>query len=419
MCLVSWRERTWSPSVRSSSVRVILTTLLSRSTRVCIAALMFGAPASGAQAQDDPSAPKVVIVEPTADALLVGTMTFKALVLPESVATKSVEVFLDGAAVPVCEIDQRPFECTFAVPERIARHTIRAVANLANGGRAVATVVTAAGVQVDVETNAVLVPVVVTDRRGRFVKGLARESFSVFENGVAQPVTFVAAENIPIDIVVAIDVSESMRPSLDQLKTVAKRFLSSVDDLKRSNANAKVTMLGFNDRTFVLARPDSILADQLTAMDRLSAFGGTALYDAILRSIDLLGTEISRKAIVVFTDGDDRNSLASVDPVLRRVRDSDATVYVITQGDQANSSTTRKAMGALAETSGGRAFRVGRVDQLDGVLQYIVEDLTNQYLMGYDPKNTAKDGSFRQITVKTPVKSHTIRAREGYHAPSR
>jgi Ca-activated chloride channel family protein len=236
---------------------------------------------------------------------------------------------------------------------------------------------------------------------------------------VPQVITYADVENVPIDVVVAVDISGSMIPSMPKLKMTVKKFLEALATIGRAKTHVNVTVLAFNDRTFVIAKPDDTLVNRTAAIDSLRAFGGTSLYDALLNAIDLLGKDISRKAIIMFTDGDDRSSLASIDPVEKRIRDSDATVYMITQGGGAQMEAVRKIVNHISEISGGRALSIEKIDELQSALSYIMEDLTHQYLIGYSPTNTAHDGTYRKITVRTTVRSHEIRARDGYRAPGR
>lgn len=358
------------------------------------------------------------IIAPTPEALLVGEMVIKAVAgLGAEASVASVEFFVDNA--PVCRVVSLPYECIYKFGEKLSAHTIRAVANLADGTWVADTVKTARGIKETVDVMAVSVPVVVKDYRGHFVKGLTPESFRVLENNVPQVVTYTEIENVPLDIVVAIDISASMIPSMPQLKTTVKKFLDALTAVGRANAHVNVTVLAFNDRPFVVAKPGDRDTNRTAAIDGLKAYGGTSLYDAILQAIDLLGKDISRKAIIVFTDGDDQSSLSTVGPVEKRIRDSDATVYMITQGAGAKMEAVRRIVNHISEVSGGRSFPTEKIDQLQIALGYIMDDLTHQYLIGYTPTNTARDGTFRKITVRTTVKSHEIRAREGYLAPAK
>ena len=293
------------------------------------------------------------IVASLPEALLAGDQTLKAEVGPAGASVTSVEFFVDN--IPACQAVRSPYECTHQFGERIAAHTIRAVANLSDGKWVATAVRTARGIEDTVDVVAVSVPVVVKDYRGHFVKGLKQESFRVFENGVPQVITYVDVENIPLDVVVAVDISGSMARSMPKLKTTVKRFLEALSAAGRANSHVNVTVLAFNNLTYVISKSDDSQTKRTTEIDSLQASGGTSLYDAMLTAIDLLGKDISRKAIIVFTDGDDRSSLSSLEPVEKRIRDSDATVYMITQGAGAPMEAVRKVVNHISEISGGRA----------------------------------------------------------------
>lgn len=354
----------------------------------------------------------LMIVEPAPDAVFAGQSILRAEVAPEAGLVTSVEFYVDG--VLACAVNGPPYECTFDAGPRIAERLIRAVANFAAGNRAVETVRTRTfKVAETTGADAVLVPVIVTDWQGRFASNLPREAFRVFEDGVLQTVTSLQAENVPVDIVVAVDISGSMADSMPKMKQIIKGFLKSLKKIDH------VTIMAFNDRTYIVAKRDVDPVARISAIDALTAFGRTSIYDAILQALDQFGREISRKAIVVFTDGDDRNSLAPSEQVEKRIHESEATIYMITQGNGAQVQAVSKVVDRLSQISGGRAFTTEKADQLQKVLELVLEDLTHQYLIGYSSTNTAHDGSYRKITVTTSVNSNQIRAREGYRAPVR
>jgi VWFA-related protein len=376
-------------------------------------------PSPGTQtvAPGDPVAPRITIVEPAADGFLVGPTSLQAVLAPADTPVTSVEFFVDG--VLACRIEAAPYACDYDAGTTVAAHTVRAVANFPDGGRVAATVVTktAHEIQMDTGVSAVLVPVVVKDWQERFVQGLKKESFRIFENNVPQIIRHFQPENVPLDVVIAVDVSGSMSDSMPKLKTAVKRFLDTLSDVSRAQAKVNITVIAFNDRVSIIAKPDTSLAAAKSAVDELTAYGGTSLYDTMLKSFDLLGHEISRKAVIVFTDGDDRTSLAAIDPVERRIHDSDATVYMITLGKSAQMLAVRKIVDHLSDISGGKPLPIDKIDQLEKALDYVKEDLTHQYLVGYEPANAVHDGTYRKIVVKTTQESHTVRHRDGYTAP--
>lgn len=357
------------------------------------------------------------ILSPTADAFLVGESTFSAAVQPGQADVVSIEFFVDGRLA--CVARQAPFSCPAGVGDVIAPHTVRVIANLRNGERVVGTVRTAGGVVESAGVEVVLVPVVVTDSDGRAVRNLTGEAFQVRENGVPHAITLFKVETLPLDVAVAVDISLSMSDSMPPLIAAVNRFLDRLDAMRDGDRQVNVTLLAFNDRSFLLATPTTPADERRASVSALRASGETALYDVILQALDRLGRSIGLRAIVVFTDGVDQSSLAQIPGVERRLRESDATLHIITQGREAQIEAIRRTMNRLAEMTGGRTYAIERVDRLGQTFEAIMEDLSQQYLLGYSPPAPARDGSYRRIDVTTNVSSHTIRHRDGYYAPTR
>ena len=264
--------------------------------------------------------------------------------------------------------------------------------------------------------NAVLVPVVVTDRRGRFVRSLTRDDFRVFEDGVEQEIDYFDPEDVPLDIVVAIDISTSMRESMDTLKTVMKTFLGEL------SPSDQVSLVAFNDRIYTMARGETDTGALQGIIDALPRpYGGTALLDAVVTSMELLGDRFDRKAVLVFTDGDEQTSLSALEPVERRLRESNAMVYLVMQGRGREAQRVRELLSRLTTASGGRVFSTERVDELHEVLRQVREDLASQYLLSYQPRTAAAAANeYRRIEVRSSDEQHRVRARDGYRmAPLR
>jgi len=358
-------------------------------------------------AQNTAPSPSIAFDEPTDESYLTGPTTLRAVVNPPATMVSRVDFFVDG--VRVCQAGRRPFECAWDAGAAVKERVVRAVAVLPSGERLAATVRTRALPVVTESTgvDVVLVPFVVTDDRRRFVKGLQRSEFRVLEDEVAQNVSYFEAEEVPLEIVVAVDISGSMTKSMPQLKQALKRFVQAFKPTDRA------TLIGFNHQVYVLRQRETDRTALTSSIDGLNAAGGTALYDAILTSLDLLGPEVQRRAVLVFSDGDDQSSLTSSEPVERRVRSSDAVAYFITMG---GSSDSRRVLTRIAEISGGRTFSIGGIGELDEALDVVREELENQYLIGYTPRNTTRDGSYRRIRVVDSQQRHQIRARQGYRA---
>jgi VWFA-related protein len=360
----------------------------------------------------EPVEPALVITEPEDGAFVSGEITLRARVEPASLPVLRVSFSANGR--PVCAKERPPFECRWDAGPLVASHDLRAVAVLRDGRRLVARVRTkeaefAPGVDVDV----VQVAATVTDGKGRFIRGLDKDSFRIFEDGVAQPVTHFVGEGTPRELVVAVDMSGSMKEAMPLCRQAVKKFLLSL------KAEDRLTLLAFNDNVFTLARSETDPGARARAVDRLAPWGGTALYDVVLRALSLLDRQRGRRALILFSDGEDRSSQATVEDVERRLEVSDAPIYVIGQGRGLREKSLKRVLDRLGETSGGRAFYTDRVEELPDVFVQIAEDLQNQYLLAYDPTNSERDGSWRTIKVEVAGQPYKVRARQGYRAVPR
>ncbi len=234
-----------------------------------------------------------------------GPLTLKVEISPRDTPVKSLSLFADGRLL--CTVETPPFECPWDAGREVVAHALRAVAVLGDGRRVARSIRTKGVAYTEaVDVDVVHVTATVTDGDGRFVRGLPRQRFRVVEDNVPQEITYFAAENVPLEIIVAVDVSGSMTDAMPQLKQATKKFLSALRPTDR------VTLIGFNDNVFTLARPGADLATRLRAVDRLAPWGGTALYDVVVQAIDQLGRQPGRRVLVVFTDGEDLNSHVSV-----------------------------------------------------------------------------------------------------------
>jgi len=180
-------------------------------------------------------------------------------------------------------------------------------------------------------------------------------------------------------------------------------------------AKDQVTHVGFNDTVFALTSKNTNPQERMKAVDRLAPWGATALYDVIMRGTELLGRQTGRKALVVFTDGEDQGSHVALEDVEHRLQSSDVTLYMIAQGRGVSQDYLKRTMQRLTLPTGGRTFTTDSVDQLHGAFEELLDELSNQYLLGYQPTNTTRDDKWREIKVE--VEGHRgIRARQGYRA---
>jgi len=374
----------------------------------CLSAAVWSASLSGERnAPQQPDAPQLTILSPANNSFVSGPTPLRAEIEPPEAAA-GVTFFADGRQV--CALTHPPFECEWDAGTTIKEHQVRAVGTLAAGGRIVQTVRTkAVGYTEHVDVDVVQVTVTIPDGHGHFIRGIPRSSFHVSEDGRPQTISHFASEDVPLDLVVAIDISGSMGPSMPKLKTAVKEFLLAVPP------QDQVTLLGFNDTIFTLMRKATDQSERVKAVDRLAPWGSTALYDVILRGIDMLGRNTGRKALVVFTDGEDQGSHATLPDVERRLQATDLTLYMIGQGRGVTLESLKKVMARLAVPSGGRAFFTDNIDMLHEAFADLLDELSNQYLLGYSSTHAKRDDVWHRI--KVDVDGHRdIRARQGYRA---
>jgi Ca-activated chloride channel family protein len=385
-----------------------------RSVAAVVLALTSGFSSGHAEADDGrPASPqtsaRVRILSPADGAFVVGPTRLRAEVEPQDAAS-SVIFFVDG--LQVCTMAAPPFECEWDAGSMIAQHLVRLVVNLAAGGRLVRTTRTATAEFAEtVDVDVVKVTVTVTDERGRYVNGLPRSAFHVSEDGRPQTISHFFQDDAPLELVVAVDMSESMAPAISTLKKAVQDFLGAVP------SRHAVTLLGFNNDVFTLARRAGDAAERAKAVGALTSWGSTVLYDVILHGTDLLDSQPGRKALVVFTDGHDSRSFATIADVERRLQTSDLTLYMIGQGQGITSAPLKDVMERLSRPTGGRAFFTERIDELQGIFGELLEELSQQYGLGYHSTNRARDNTWRQIKVDVDGQPR-VRARQGYRAVS-
>jgi len=344
---------------------------------------------------------------PTEDTYVSGPVVLRVVIDGESTSSlvEDVTFFADGRQV--CVVPGSTPQCKWDAGPQLAEHAFRAVARLKAGGRLIANVRTKdAGYVEAVSVDVVLANAVVTEG-GRFVKGLTSKDFKIFDDGRERPVTSFQSDDAPLEVVLALDVSASMSTALADVKEAAQGFLRALRPQDR------VTLVAFNNALFTLSRgvPG---ADALPALNKLTAWGSTALYDVIVRSLQLLSRQPGKHALVIFSDGDDSASQATLDQVRKLVADSDAMLMAVGLGRGSTVNDLKEKLESLADASGGRVLFAEKSDELTESFAKVVEDLINQYTLGFEPD---RDGRDHQIRVQVPGRGVRVRARRVYTAP--
>ena len=193
-------------------------------------------------------------------------------------------------------------------------------------------------------------------------------------------------------------------------RTSARTFIGA---LRERDA---LTVLGFNDNIFTVARRETQAEARLKALDRLAPWGATSLYDVISRGVTLLRQQPGRKGLVVFSDGEDESSRLTFDTVEQELQSSDAVMYAVGLGRGARMADLTRQLSRLSDASGGRTVIAPDTSELSGAFGDVVAELSHQYVLSYAPTNDKRDGTWRTLTVEVPGRDVRLRARQGYRA---
>ena len=293
----------------------------------------------------------------------------------------------------------------------------------------------------------------VSDDSGRFVSGLKQNDFTIYEDNEKQEITHFNSERVPVSLGILLDVSGSMTPDkMESARAAINRFTQD--------------LLEPQDELFfmVFSRTSHLMQDWTTdrraitrAVSRVDADGGTALYDALADALPVASSgRFEKKAIVVITDGNDRNSTMSVNELRQAIRESEVLVYAL--GVDGNSRTfyppvrqpnplpipfpipggrggrrfpqifggpygqqgqdehvNADALRRITDDTGGRTEIVKGFKNLDEATERIADELSKQYYLGYS-STRPKDGRWHSIRVDVRDRKLTVRARRGYVA---
>jgi VWFA-related protein len=253
--------------------------------------------------------------------------------------------------------------------------------------------------------EAVRVDVLVTDK-GQPVRGLGPADFEILDNGVAQQVDLVSFEQIPLNVILALDMSESVAGErLDHLRSAGHALLNG---LKKNDQAALVTFRGDVTLDADLNGDSQVVSG---ALDDAEPEGETALVDGAYAAMVLGESDVGRALLIVFSDGLDTASWLKADSVLEAARRSDVVAYAVSVG-----RLKADFLRDLTSFTGGRLFEVEKTANLRAIFLSVLEEFRQRYLVSYTPRGVAKDG-WHRLTVKVK-RGGTVKARPGYLAGS-
>jgi len=266
-----------------------------------------------------------------------------------------------------------------------------------------------------VDVDLVVLQATVHDRKGHSVGGLTKEDFAVYEDGALRSIRLFRHEDTPVTIGLVVDHSGSMHQKLSEVTAAAQAFVAS------SNPEDQMFVVNFNERVSLglpAGMPFGNSAGQLgSAIGNTPTVGMTALYDAIMKGLEVLRKgERDKKVLVVISDGGDNASHATLDLILNAARQSNAAIYTVGVFDPDDPDRNPGVLRRLAQETGGEALFPSRLSETVEICKRIARDIRDQYTIGYTSANT-EPGVYHTIRVvarpKEPGKL-TVRTRAGY-----
>jgi Ca-activated chloride channel family protein len=266
-----------------------------------------------------------------------------------------------------------------------------------------------------VDVRAVALDVLVTDQKGRFVAGLKRDDFRVLEEGVPQELSFFTPGRTPVTVVVLLDSSASVRSDMLSIQKAANRFIKKLP----SGDRARIGF--FHEQVVFGPRFTDDMAEHSAMINQMHPQRSTHLYDALLEAFEKLEGVSERKALLVFSDGEDQGSRVSMESALEAARRSDVSVYsvgLVGWSAAGGMHTNQRLLEQIARLTGGRAFFPGNEKEMQKAFDRIRDELHHQYRMGYVPASGEEGpGQWREIRVElTRGKDLVVRCRRGYYS---
>lgn len=259
----------------------------------------------------------------------------------------------------------------------------------------------------------------VTDKKGRFMTDLKKEDFEITENKRKQKILeFTAETDLPLRLAILVDTSNSIRTRFRFLQDAAVDFINTA---MRAGQD-KGLIMHFDTVAQLAVKLTDDKASLTSAVRRMQAGGGTALYDAIYRASEQLTLDEPhdkfRRAIIILSDGEDTLSDFSREQALEMAQKADVVIYTISTNITRNSTDGDKVLRHLAEQTGGYAYFPFKDSELQQSFVNLTNELRHQYNVLYRPEPLIRDGKYHAINVKViTVGDMIVRARQGYYAP--
>lgn len=265
------------------------------------------------------------------------------------------------------------------------------------------------------QVQEVVLHATVVDETGRLVTGLDRSAFSIYINGVPEPITSFHREDVPVAMGIIVDNSGSMRDKREQVNQAVLNLI------RVSNPQDEIFVVNFGRTPYLDQDFTSDVNLLQTALHQVSTRGSTALYDAVVASAVHLqnNPRLTKKVLLVITDGEDNMSQETLQEAIRKLQpNKGATLYAVGLTDAGMTRTGRDALQSLAATTGGVAFFPQSLNEVDAITRTVAHDIRSQYTLAFKPGNTAAQKGYQAIRVEAKGQSRsrlTVRTRSGYY----
>lgn len=270
---------------------------------------------------------------------------------------------------------------------------------------------------INLDTHVVSLTVTVTDKRGRHLGGLEQGAFSVYEDQVAQELSFFNQADAPASITIVFDLSGSMREDkITRARAALERFLANC------HPDDEYTLIGFNQQAWIAQERTRDSQQLLRQFSGAKPDGNTALYDALALGLAQLAHGAhARRVLLVISDGEDNHSRTTFRQIKRQAQESSALIYAIGISDwMVRQHTGEIVLEELAAETGGKAFFPRNTEAMSEAFEAIALELRQQYSLGYTPSSFVPDNKWRKLKVKVTPPADTsgivVRARVGYYA---
>lgn len=266
------------------------------------------------------------------------------------------------------------------------------------------------------DARLVLLHASVVDKNGKLITNIPQSAFKILEDGVEQPIRLFRREDVPVSMGIIVDNSGSMTSKRTRVAAAAMELV------KQSNSEDEVFIVNFNDDTHFDQPLTNDVKKMEAALARMEARGGTAMRDALSKSISYVkkNGKKDKKVLVVITDGNDNSSDVTLEQVLRQAQNSDVLIYAIgllNEEEAREARSAKKALKSLVDASGGLDYYPKSTSDVLEITPRVAHEIRNQYILGYTSSNQVLDGTFRTIKVTvTGFGRPTVRTRNGYYA---